>query len=132
MLPLDSFYKKLDGKSNYCKSCTKKNSREHSKLKWDSSSEYRQTKNDEKIARKWGMTSKEYNWKLEAQDFQCAICNSKMERGRLCHLDHNHKTGEIRDFLCSGCNTGLGQFQDNPIILQAAINYIKRHNECVD
>src|SRR5690606_11291033 len=31
----------------------------------------------------------------------------------------------IRALLCSSCNTGLGQFQDDPELLQKAINYLK-------
>jgi hypothetical protein len=31
--------------------------------------------------------------------------------------------------LCHNCNVALGNFQDNPEILRAAIEYLKRYSE---
>jgi hypothetical protein len=39
-------------------------------------------------------------------------------------VDHNHTTGDLRGFLCSHCNIGLGQFKDNPTLLWRAIQYL--------
>jgi hypothetical protein len=63
----------------------------------------------------------------------CEICKQPEARRRkgsesptaLC-LDHCHKTGKHRGFLCHHCNTGLGQFKDNPKFLQEAIEYLKK------
>ena len=55
----------------------------------------------------------------------CAICQTKLEEK--C-LDHDHKTGKIRDLLCNNCNAGLGKFQDNPELLIKAADYLKEHN----
>lgn len=59
----------------------------------------------------------------------CAICdrpfkNSKMEP----HLDHNHKTGAVREFLCSRCNTMVGLVEDFRF-LKRAVDYVKRHRK---
>jgi hypothetical protein len=129
ILPLELFYKKLNGKSNYCISCTKQNQKILSKKLYDSNPEHRQKKTDSKIYKKWGMTAQEYEWKLESQCHQCAICDDDLIRGRTTHLDHCHNTGKIRDFLCQNCNRGIGMFRDNPTLLTSAINYLKRHNE---
>jgi hypothetical protein len=57
-----------------------------------------------------------------AQDFCCAICK---ERRRLA-IDHDHETGKIRSLLCGKCNTGIGQFDENPDLLLKAAEYVKR------
>ena len=53
----------------------------------------------------------------------CAICGSFKDMV----LDHNHKTGDIRDGLCTLCNAGLGAFRDDPEIIEAAIEYLSQH-----
>ena len=53
----------------------------------------------------------------------CAICGSMKDTV----LDHDHKTGDIRDSLCALCNAGLGAFRDNSEILEAAIEYLNQH-----
>ncbi|QBQ74239.1 hypothetical protein [Escherichia phage vB_EcoM_PHB13] len=64
----------------------------------------------------------------------CEICGVKFinercgerKRQKWKHLDHNHKTGKIRGVLCGKCNAGLGMFKDDPQILYAALEYLKR------
>lgn len=52
----------------------------------------------------------------------CEICGATEKL----KIDHDHKTGKIRGVLCNHHNTGLGMFQDNPVFLQEAINYLAR------
>ncbi|MCT6901933.1 MAG: endonuclease VII domain-containing protein [Lactobacillus sp.] len=40
-------------------------------------------------------------------------------------LDHDHKTGIPRAWICDSCNTGLGRFKDDIQILENAINYLE-------
>ncbi len=59
----------------------------------------------------------------------CAICdkafkNTKNEP----HLDHDHKTGEVREFLCSRCNTMVGLIEDFRF-LKRAVDYVKMHRK---
>lgn len=55
---------------------------------------------------------------------RCDLCQTK-DTHQLC-IDHDHKTGKVRGYLCSKCNIGLGHFNDNPEILKRAFEYLKR------
>jgi hypothetical protein len=57
------------------------------------------------------------------QPLTCECCD---EIPRQFHLDHCHKTGRFRGWLCNRCNRGLGYFGDNTEGLQRAIEYLKR------
>lgn len=62
---------------------------------------------------------------IEAQQNKCAICSYEFGRktGDV-HVDHDHKTGEVRGLLCSPCNRGLGWFKDKPVVLNRAALYL--------
>lgn len=47
---------------------------------------------------------------LEAQGGRCSLCGDPADNP--C-LDHDHKTGHIRDVLCRGCNAMLGHLENN-------------------
>jgi hypothetical protein len=54
----------------------------------------------------------------------CDLCGRPPGK-RALHLDHDHVTGEFRGWLCSRCNVGLGQFGDDPKLLQKAMMYLE-------
>lgn len=73
--------------------------------------------------------------KLSDQDSKCAICGIPQSEYRYSngtpkrlHLDHCHKTGKIREFLCGSCNHGIGNAKESIEILEAMIEYIKKHS----
>lgn len=73
--------------------------------------------------RKYNLTEDDYN-KMAAKG--CTICGGPpCGRGRY-HFDHDHSTGKFRGLLCTKCNTGLGQFQDNQDLLIKAVGYLAR------
>ena len=91
-------------------------------------------KNPDKV-RRWGFRQ---TWKKKGFDpgiveafaasqlQECAICKATKDYQAL-GVDHCHKTKKLRGLLCSGCNTGLGQFKDDPTLLRKAADYLERH-----
>lgn len=74
------------------------------------------------IARRLGITVADYKAILAAFDGTCTICRLPVDKP---NLDHCHTSGQVRGILCTRCNSGLGQFRDNPAILRAAADYLE-------
>ena len=62
--------------------------------------------------------------------FRCPICHRRSIVGVTAKIiaDHDHHTGNLRDFICDSCNTGLGRFKNGQDYLQNAIHYIKERD----
>ncbi len=66
---------------------------------------------------------------IAAFDGTCAICGiTEEEYGRKLHMDHCHKSGQLRGFLCQKCNQGLGSYGDSVDLLIAAAEYLESFN----
>jgi hypothetical protein len=79
------------------------------------------------LKNRFGITPEEYAVRLRDVT-HCPICKrSREEIGRSFHLDHDHETGELREFVCGPCNQGLGLYGDDPDRLIAAAMYLMRH-----
>ena len=78
---------------------------------------------------RYGMTLEQYAAMLAAQGGGCAICGSATSSGckNSFHVDHNHKTGNVRGILCQRCNTGIGSLREDATILRRAISYLEKH-----
>jgi hypothetical protein len=63
---------------------------------------------------------------LSTQNGLCKICGADLLVEEAC-LDHCHKTGLIRGYLCNGCNSGLGQFKESVETLNSAISYLFKY-----
>jgi hypothetical protein len=147
--PLSEFYRATgmkDGHRSECKSCHKAKqqrwyaeNREHAIAqvkRWQQTNkdhlhayrrEYRQRRKVEErdayLRRSFGITQADYDALLERQGGGCAICGKPPGKISL-HVDHDHETGEVRGLLCVGCNNALGQFHDDPALLDRAIDYV--------
>lgn len=83
-----------------------------------------------RLKRAHGIILSDYNKMFENQGGCCLICGKhQTDLNRPLCVDHNHKTGEIRDLLCSSCNSVLGYCYENIKILESAIKYIEKHNK---
>ena len=91
------------------------------------------SKNKEKILtanriyklKQFGLTKDDIEQKLKQQDYKCAICGEKQDNKSL-HLDHDHQTGKIRDFLCGKCNTQILGGSKESINQEEAIKILER------
>lgn len=74
---------------------------------------------------RYNITKDEYLGQIEAQLGRCLLCGEPM--GDDIVIDHNHETGKFRGLLHNNCNIGLGQFNDDPELLEQAVAYLRRH-----
>jgi hypothetical protein len=72
----------------------------------------------------------------ESQDGGCALCAAPLsveadneDKEFAAHVDHCHSTSEIRGLLCRHCNLLLGHAKDRIVVLQAAIEYLRKDAE---
>jgi len=73
----------------------------------------------------YGITLEMRNQMIEQQGGRCALCGKSTNK---LHVDHNHKTKIVRKLLCHNCNVGLGHFQEDVLLLEKAIEYLRRYN----
>jgi transcription elongation factor Elf1 len=62
--------------------------------------------------------------------FTCPICQKTtiVDVTVKLVIDHDHKTGNARAWICDSCNTGLGRFKDDVELFEAIIKYLKLQN----
>ena len=70
-------------------------------------------------AKQLGVTDADYARMLEAQGGGCAICGTPPKSRRL-HVDHDHKTGNVRGLLCYRCNRALPNYVTASWLVRAA------------
>jgi recombinational DNA repair protein (RecF pathway) len=56
----------------------------------------------------------------------CQICGERNRSGKKLSIDHDHKSGSFRGFLCARCNLGIGFFNDSPALLESASKYLEQ------
>lgn len=117
--------KKTPRRWSECKNCMKARCRKYNKNNKPSIL-------NNLLVRKYGITLSQFNAILEKQNHVCAICkrperaiDPRTKKPRRLSVDHCHKTGEVRGLLCTPCNQAIGQLQDNPDVLHAAVEYLK-------
>jgi len=90
---------------------------------------YRATRFDHKFYMrlyKYGVAPEVLKEKIDRQKGCCAICGEHKGlggKGGLA-LDHNHRTNQVRDLLCTSCNVGVGVLERDPAWLAAALEYL--------
>lgn len=75
----------------------------------------------------FGITEEQYEELLNKQEHRCAIClKHKTEFKKRLHIDHNHKSGEIRGLLCAFCNRRVVGRHTNADLFDRAANYLRQ------
>lgn len=78
---------------------------------------------DSHLKRNYNLSLKEFDSILKTQNGGCNICGR--EDRTLC-VDHCHDTGKVRGILCRQCNTGIGQFNDDPVLIEKALEHLRK------
>ena len=60
--------------------------------------------------------------------WRCPICRKWSVVGVTAKvvIDHDHREGRARGYICESCNTGLGRFKNGEDFLQNAISYLRQ------
>jgi hypothetical protein len=89
---------------------------------------------DRNLRQNYGITAEDYDRMFAQQGGVCAICKqpetkidprSKTGAIKHLHVDHDHKTGDVRALLCNNCNTALGLMYEDPKRIRALLTYVK-------
>ena len=72
---------------------------------------------------KYDMTCPQWHAMFDEQGRACYICKSEHPRGRVWHIDHDHRTGHVRGILCIYCNTHLDWYEKYK---QKILDYLDR------
>lgn len=73
----------------------------------------------------YGISLEEYDLLLQKQHGLCKICKKRFSNKQQTHLDHNHRTAQIRGILCHKCNLLLGLADDDIHLLRECIAYLE-------
>jgi Recombination endonuclease VII/Homeodomain-like domain len=133
MKPVAEFYphgSTARGRQYWCKTCCQEVRAERGQQPVNSTS-----------IRKWGLQARygigpaEYDALYREQSGCCAICRIHKEpwqtgggvkgRYRFLVVDHDHSTGRVRGLLCFNCNLAIGHFHDDPMLMAAAVAYMR-------
>lgn len=114
------FKRNKDGYYSYCRVCHRKKGRAYKERRKPVTT----VQNRVRQLLRYGLTQAGFDALLNTQGGLCAICKGPEPKHINWNIDHCHVTGRIRGILCRPCNLGLGHFQDNPVLLVAAVEYL--------
>lgn len=94
-----------------------------------------QVRKHRNLRKSYGISFEQYSEMLRVQNGVCDICHKppmqQAQQSSVLCVDHDHDTGIVRSLICSNCNKGLGQFKDDPDLLEEAAAYLRRHGKGV-
>jgi hypothetical protein len=77
----------------------------------------------------YGIVYEDYLSMHREQDYKCKICKrhaDEFKKGLV--VDHDHKTGKVRDLLCTNCNSQL-HVLENKELYDKYMHYLNSHKE---
>lgn len=72
---------------------------------------------------RYGLSREDYDQMLHKQHYSCAACGTALLDSASIHVDHCHRTGQVRALLCRRCNTCLGQFGEDGGLIRKLAEY---------
>lgn len=81
---------------------------------------------DRKLRAAYGIGLEDYERMYEEQEGKCGICQ---EAHDVLHVDHNHDTGEVRELLCTLCNTAFGKMRERVDYLERLLEYGRKYGQ---
>jgi hypothetical protein len=90
------------------------------------------TKNQWRYKKKMKFTNEDFEMYIYPEyikETNCDLCDNKFKSSWDRHLDHNHKTGEIRNIICRSCNL---KKKDNKLRKNNSTGeiYIHKYKDC--
>jgi hypothetical protein len=120
VLPLEEFVRNRttnNGYGSYCRPCQNSKANESRMRLHGGARHYH-------LRRRYGIGADDVLEMLRRQWFHCPICVCRLTL-ETAHVDHDHRTRQVRAVLCFNCNGGLGQFKDDPESLRRAAEYVE-------
>jgi hypothetical protein len=82
------------------------------------------------LKHRYGLTITQYEDMSKAQSGKCAICGATQNQPL--YVDHDHKTGKVRELLCAKCNTAVGVVEKEGLErIFELMQYIDKHSGAV-
>ncbi|MFI6503564.1 endonuclease VII domain-containing protein [Nonomuraea typhae] len=78
------------------------------------------------LSQRYRLTHEQAEQAVAAQHGLCVVCWDRPPE----HIDHCHRTGDVRFALCLPCNTGIGQFRDDAGSVWRAVAYLEPAEVC--
>jgi hypothetical protein len=113
--------KKIKEKSRV--KCEKKIQEYNKKYYWGKKQELVKKAIQQNKKRKYNLSMQEIDIIKNKQNNKCGICSSILV---IPCVDHIHGTKKIRGLLCRTCNSALGYFEDNIVLLKNAILWLSK------
>lgn len=118
---------RTDGRAGKCKPCASAYNKkwqaenpEKAKASWRKA-EAKSRDLHRRRASKYGLTREQLDAMILAAEGRCELCGKETEN---LHVDHCHSSSKVRGMLCLKCNTGLGNFNDDPELMKKAIEWV--------
>ncbi len=121
----DTMSKGKRRKRAYCKECNRKMALRYYHIRKEDPEYTRKRKNRDQARMRFnrhGLSQEDFEAYGEFINWRCDICSRSIMYK--VYIDHDHKTGIVRGFLCFHCNVGIGHFYDSISLLKNAIDYL--------
>lgn len=136
----DEFYNyalSKDGKYSTCRSCRRqiehaykqKNPAAYKARRRNYWRQHRDRYLELYYPRYYGISYQDYQNLSNLQNSLCAICGHPPKSNKKLVVDHDHKTGKVRQLLCHKCNMIIGLLNEDPTYFQKALSYVQKHTK---